>query len=192
MRFKLPILLLFILGLSNYINAQKYLSLEKAEVSKEWQGNVFTSSKTLSENIAAATQFTILTDLLKDSKLQGSLDKNEMVTVFVFTDASFSKLAKKSKDSILGNPLITQKLVKYLSVPGRVDQHSLKMAVTKNGGKAYLATLSGEKLGVKEVDGVFKLVDSANRTATIIASDFYYKKGFFHIIDGLVFPEPKE
>jgi uncharacterized surface protein with fasciclin (FAS1) repeats len=192
MQFKNAIQLLFIFCLAQTVSAQKYLSVEKAEITKEWEGNDFNSSKTLMENIADASQFTIFTKLLKDERLRENLEKNEMVTIFIFTDESFLELPKKSRDSILGNPLITQKLVKHLSVPGRMDQHSLKMAVLKNGGKAYLSTLSGESLGVREVNGELQLVDSDNRIATFVASDFYHKNGFFHIVNGLIFPETKE
>ena len=188
MQFKILTLLLFVLNLTNPAMAQKYLSTENVEVSKEWNGNTFTSAKTFVENISESKSLQFFAEIVADEELQAVLEKEEMVTIFVIADSSFLEIPEKSRDSILGNKELTLSMVKYLSVPGRLDSNSLKMAVSKNDGKAYLATLSGEKIGVREVSGKLQLVDSENRTATIIESDFYHKKGFFHIVDGLVFP----
>jgi uncharacterized surface protein with fasciclin (FAS1) repeats len=92
----------------------------------------------------------------------------------------------------LGNSKIINSVVKYLAVPGRVDSNTLKSEIAKKGGIIYLKTLEGESLGVRETNGELQLVDSENRTATIIAQDFYHKNGFFHIIDGLIFPASEE
>jgi hypothetical protein len=61
-------------------------------------------------------------------------------------------------------------------------------AIEKNGGKAYFTTLSGETIGVKMLDGRVVLFDSEKNIATITASNFYHKNGFFHIINGLLYP----
>lgn len=188
MNLKNAFLLIFICFLSIQVSSQKYLSADKVEVIKEWKGNKFTSTKTILENIEQAPQFTILTSILKGDVLREALAKEEMVTIFAMTDAAFLELPKKSRDSILGNTNLTKSMVKYLSVPGRVDSYSLKTALKKNNGTVFLATLEGEKLQVKEIEGQLQLIDSEKRNAKIIASDFYHKNGFFHIVEGLVFP----
>ncbi|WP_310993921.1 fasciclin domain-containing protein [Aequorivita marina] len=192
MKFKNALLLVFITFLSVQVTAQKYLSKDHKEVTAAWKDNDFTSSKTILENIEEAPQFTILSGILKNKALQQTLDKEEMITVFAMTDAAFMELPKKSRDSILGNSKLTEAMIKYLSVPGRLDSYSLKAALKKNNGSVFLATLAGEKLEVKEVNGVLQLIDSEKRTARIIASDFYHKNGFFHIVEGLVFPHSEE
>lgn len=188
MNLKNAFLLIFICFLSIQVSSQKYLSADKVEVIKEWKGNKFTSTKTILENIEQAPQFTILTSILKGDVLREALAKEEMVTIFAMTDVAFLELPKKSRDSILGNTNLTKSMVKYLSVPGRVDSYSLKTALKKNNGTVFLATLEGEKLQVKEIEGQLQLIDSEKRNAKIIASDFYHKNGFFHIVEGLVFP----
>ena len=79
-------------------------------------------------------------------------------------------------------------MLEYLAVPGRLDSNSLKTAVQKNSGKAYLTTVQGQLLEIKEEAGQLVLVDGHGNSATIIAPDFYHKNGFFHVIDGLIFP----
>lgn len=189
MHFKNTILLLFVVCLGTSVSAQKYLSTGKAVVTEEWNGNQFTSEKTFAENISEAPQFGILSNLLENETLRNRLENNEMVTIFAFTDAPFEQMTEKSRDSILVNTKLTNAMVRYLAVAGRVDSNSLKKEAEKNGGQTSIKTLNGQLLGIKESNGKLQLVDSENRTATIIASDFYHKNGLFHIVNGLIFPE---
>lgn len=188
MQLKNTLLLFFFVCFGTTVSAQKYLSTTNVLVTDEWQGNHFTSTKTFAENIEEAPQFTILAKLLKNEALRKTLESEEMVTIFAVTDSAFLKLPKKSRDSLLGNTALMTSMVKYLAVPGRLDSNSLKTAIEKNGGKAYVTTLDGRKLGIQEENGTLVLVDAENNTATIIAPDFYHKHGFFHIVVGFVFP----
>lgn len=185
-------LLLFIIVCGNLVSAQKYLSKEMSEVSKEWNENTFTSTKSFADNVIKAPEFTILSKILKDSSLEEAIEKSEMVTIFAVSDKAFSKLEKKQKDSLLGNKRLMVSMVKYLIVPGRIDKHGLETEAKNHNGRFNLATLNGQKLGVIEKEGKLYLVDSQGRRAAIIETDFYHKNGFFHIIDGLVFPDSEE
>lgn len=192
MRIKNTFLLLFIVCLGTTVSAQKYISTNTAEVSKTLGESTFTSNKTFYENIEEAPDFTILAKILKNEPSRKKLESQEMVTFFAIADEAFLNLSKKSRDSILGNSKIINSVVKYMAVPGRVDSNTLKNEIAKKGGTIYLKTLEGENLGVRETNGALQLVDSENRTATIIAQDFYHKNGFFHIVNGLIFPPSEE
>lgn len=191
MQLKNTLLILFIVCFGTTVSAQKYISTKSAEVSKVLGESNFTSSKTFFENIEEAPDFTILAKILKNDPLRQKLDGQEMVTIFALADEAFLNLTKKSRDSILGNKRLVSSIVKYLAVPGRLDSNSLKIAVEKNGGKAYLTTVEGQRLAIKEDSGQLVLIDEHNNTARIIAPDFYHKNGFFHIVDGIVFPPSK-
>lgn len=192
MRIKNTFLLLFIVCLGTTVSAQKYISTNTVEVSKTLGESTFTSNKTFYENIEEAPDFTILAKILKNEPSRKKLESQEMVTFFAIADEAFLNLSKKSRDSILGNSKIINSVVKYMAVPGRVDSNTLKNEIAKKGGTIYLKTLEGENLGVRETNGALQLVDSENRTATIIAQDFYHKNGFFHIVNGLIFPPSEE
>ncbi|SRX75468.1 fasciclin domain-containing protein [Aequorivita antarctica] len=192
MQFKNTFLLLFMVCLVTTVSAQKYLSTNNDEVSKILGESTFTSNKTFYENIEDAPDFTILAKILKNDPSRKKLESQEMVTFFAISDEAFLNLSKKGRDSILGNSKIINSVIKYLAVPGRVDSYTLKSEIAKKGGTIYLKTLEGENLGVRETNGELQLVDSENRTATIIAQDFYHKNGYFHIIDGLIFPATEE
>lgn len=188
MQLKNTFLILFMVCFGATVSAQKYISTKNAEVSKVLGESNFTSSKTFFENIEEAPDFTILAKILKNDPLRKKLEGQEMVTIFALADEAFMNLPKKSRDSILGNNKLVSSIVKYLAVPGRLDSNSLKTAVEKNGGKAYLTTVEGQRLAIKEEAGQLILIDEHNNIARIIAPDFYHKNGFFHIVDGIVFP----
>ncbi len=176
------------IGFGSTLSAQKYISTNHDEVSKTLGDSNFSSSKSLFENLKDAPDFTILAKILKNDQLRRSLEKEEMVTVFAIADEAFMNLTKKSRDSILGNTRLVNSMIKFLAVPGRLDSHSLKTAVEKNGGKALLTTVEGNSLEIIEENGQLMLVDSYNNKAKILVADFYHKNGFFHIVDGFVFP----
>lgn len=188
MQFKNTFLLLFIVCFGASVSAQKYISKSNTEVSRVLGHSNFTSSKTFFENIEEAPDFTILAKILKTDPARSALEKQEMVTIFAIADESFMNLPKKTRDSILGNRRLVTSMLEYLAVPGRLDSNSLKAAVQKNGGKAYLTTVEGQRLEIKEEAGQIVLIDSHDNSAKIIAPDFYHKNGFFHIIDGVIFP----
>lgn len=185
-------LLLLIVLCPTIVSAQKYLSKESPEIEMEWKSHIFFSTKTFAENIGQAPEFSMLSKVLKDKALSEALGNEEMITVFAITDEGFSKLDKKQRDSIMGDKNQMASIVKFLTIPGRIDRHGLQTAVKKHDGKAYLATLNGENLGVTEKDGKLYLVGSKGRLAAIVGTNFYHKNGLFHIVDGIVFPTSKK
>src|SRR5690554_4250149 len=185
-------LLLLVVLSSTVVSAQKYLSKKSPEITKEWKGYSFSSTKTIVENIEEVSEFNIFSKTLKDKKLIESLEKEEMVTIFVFIDDAFAKLDEKQRESVMENKNLMSSIVKFTSVPGRIDKHGLQNAVKKHNGTAYLTTLSGEDLGVSKKNDQLYLVDSEGRKAAIIEADFYHKNGLFHIVDGVVFPSSKK
>ncbi len=192
MKLKIFSLLLFVATYSSLATAQKYLNKEMPEITAEWNGNFFVSTKTLKDNLQGAPQFSILSSILEDKALTESMDQPEMFTAFVFTDSSFNGLEKKTKDSILNNKPLLVSMVKYLVVPGRIDEYGLRKEINKRNGMVFLRTLTGQNIGANIHDDKLYLIDSEGNTALVTASNYYHKKGFFHIVEGLVFPGAKE
>ena len=187
----LSFLFLFLL-IGNTVFSQKYLSAKTVDVSSEWKGNTFNSSKSFYENIEDVPQFSVLTKILNNKSLRETLESKEMITIFAFSDDAFSQFTEEQRDSIVGKTTLVNAIVKNMVVLGRVDENSLRTEVKKHQGIMYLNTLSGEKLGVKEEDGSLIIVDSNGNTATVTATNFVHKNGFFHIVNGLVYPPEKK
>jgi uncharacterized surface protein with fasciclin (FAS1) repeats len=174
------------------VSAQKYSSGLTSEVQSTWEGISFSSKKTIQENINEAPTLSVIAKVASENELVAALAKEEMVTLFVPMDVAFTNLSKKERESLLSNRSRLSSMVKFLSIPGRVDLNSLTTAIEKNGGTAYFTTLSGETIGTKILNNNVVLFDSENNMATITASNFYHKNGFFHIINELVYPSGDE
>ncbi len=188
MRLKTTFFVLTLSLMTASVSAQKYTNSKNVEVSKEYNGTTFTSTKTLSENIQNAGQFSYLTaNEVKPELLEDILDDSMMYTVFLPSNEAFDALPEKTRKALLANRIQLQDVLKYHIIQGRLDSYSLKKAIEKNGGTAQLKTLQGEKLNIKEVNGQLILFDAQNNTATVSGADFYHKNGFAHIVDGLVF-----
>ena len=168
------------------VSAQKYTQKQNTEVTKEWKSHTFSSQKTLAENIAEVESFSLLNKAL-DKQMVSTMDNEEMVTVFAPVDAGFMKLSKASRDSLMAR---TPNFIEYYVVAGRVDANTLESEIERNNGTVYLLTLSGEKLGARKENDKIVLFDAKNNKAVITASDYYHKNGFFHIIEGVLFPSP--
>lgn len=188
MKFKNPLIALIFCFAFTTITAQKYSSKSAAEVTSEWNGTTFSSTKTFTENIEGMESFSFLNGILEDKALHNALGNEEMVTIFAPLNSSFENLKKSDRKALLADKTKISKTVKFLVVPGRVDVNSIKRAAYR-GEPMYMNTLSGEKLGAKMVDGKIILFDAQNNTAELKANNFYHKNGLFHIVDGLVYPD---
>lgn len=186
--------LVFLLLSSCLITAQKYSNTSQDEVTKEWNGNTFSSKKSFFENIEGIQNLSFLIEALQNEDFRNKLESEEMITIFAPLDQSFLKLPKKTSDSIVNysNGDLLKSIVKYHIVPGRIDYHSLLKSIKVNNGIAYFSTIEGEKLGIKEINGELLLFDSKNNTSIIKAYDFYHKNGLFHFVEGIVFPVSEE
>ncbi|MFT5435845.1 MAG: putative surface protein with fasciclin (FAS1) repeats [Ulvibacter sp.] len=187
MRFKNLFFIAFCFIITS-ASAQKYSSGSTSVAKSTWEGISFSSEKTIQENINEAPKLSIVAKVASEDELVAAIAKEEMVTIFVPVDIAFTDLPKKERELLLSNTSRLSSMMKFLTIPGRVDLNSMITAIEKNDGKAYFTTLSGETIGVKMLDGRVVLFDSEKNIATITASNFYHKNGFFHIINGLLYP----
>ncbi len=172
---------------STVVIAQKYKSTSASSISKEWQGITFTSDKTLQENIAQSASFSVMTTILENESLTTQLYSQEMITVFVANNTSFMSLDEDARKALLADSQRVTQLVKFLTIPGRVDKNSIQKAISVSGGTAYFMTLEGEKLAVTKKEEAFVISDSKGNSAVIKETDFYHKNGFFHMVEGIAF-----
>lgn len=167
--------------------AQKYLSKEMAEIEVNRKDAVFSSKKTLLENTSQSSELTIFSQIIEQPAIQDLLNKQEMVTVFVILDDAFSDLNKKKKQALLSDREKLKKMVAHLSIPGRVDQNGMEVAVKKNNGKAWFSTLQGTELTIVSENDKLYIVDPNGKKAAVSATNFFHKNGIFHFIDKRLF-----
>lgn len=186
MNFK-HILCIALIGLSSASMAQKYKSTSNISITKDWQQITFTSDKTLQENIAQSSSFSIMAAILEDQLISNQLSSQEMVTVFVAKDSSYLALDETNRKALLSDNQRVLQLVKFHTIPGRVDKNAIEKAISISGGIAYFMTLDGEKLAVSKNKEALTISDSKGNTAVINETDFYHKNGFFHMVEGIAF-----
>lgn len=183
---KLKILLTFLCLATITVSAQKYTNTKVAKATKEWNGNTFSSEKSLLQNIENSNQFSLAATLLKD----GVIEDDAMLTAFIMINNSFASLDEEKQNALFNDTW--KSYINYHLIPGRVDANALEKALEKGNGKAEFTTVQGQRLGVKRDNGAIVLFDGNGNTAKIIATNFYHKNGFFHIIDGLLLPSTEQ
>ena len=186
MNFK-HIFCIALIGLSSASIAQKYKSTSNISITKDWQQITFTSDKTLQENIAQSSSFSIIAAILENQLISDQLSSQEMVTVFVANDSSFLALDETNRKALLSDNQRVSQLVKFHTIPGRVDKNAIEKAISISGGIAYFMTLEGRKLAVSKNKEALTISDSKGNTAVINETDFYHKNGFFHMVEGIAF-----
>ena len=186
MNFK-HILCIVLIGLSSASMAQKYKNTSNISITKEWQQITFSSDKTLQENIAQSSSFSIMAAILEDQLISNQLSSQEMVTVFVANDSSFLALDQTNRKALLSDNQKVLQLIKFHTIPGRVDKNAIEKAISISGGIAYFMTLEGEKLAVSKNKEALTISDSKGNTAVLNETDFYHKNGFFHMVEGIAF-----
>lgn len=189
-RIRITLLIAAIL-VGNVLHAQKYLSTENEKIVKEYRGVSFSSEVTLFENLNESGMFSKFAELL-EAHGTATFSDGFMGTVFVIPDSTFERVAEENETLDLNDPVRMKELLHFMIVPGRVDNYSIRKAIDKSGGVAYFKTVSGEKLRIKLLGDKMVIIDSNGNTAEIIATNFYHSNGFFHIADGIVFPDGTE
>ena len=186
LKFQFPLLVCMLLCCST-ISAQKYGDSEGVVVVKEWKGIAFSSEKSLYENVSQSPELKRISAILE--ALESDIfDAEFNGTVFVAVDSSYNSLSEEELEALFADRTKLKEFFNYYIVPGRLDAFAIKKAIEKNGGVAKLKTLSAVNLNVKLENDALLLFDMQKNSARIIATDYYYNSGFFHIVDGLVFP----
>lgn len=191
MRSKLLLSVLLTLFVTAGLFAQKYTNTEMSEVTKTYQGNEFSSNKTLLENLQEANGFSYFSEILENYSDEIFTD-NFMGTVFVISDAGLEK-AKEEKDSFdYHDPAYQKFQLQFFIIPGRLDAHAINKAVEKGGGSARFKTVSGTGILIRKSGDELYLYGTDDERSKIIATDFFHRHGFFHIVEGPLVPPISE
>jgi len=181
--------LVCVIAVSTITAQKKYKSDDGTIVTKTYEGTVFTSEKTFTENITGTDDFTYLSAILEDESLVAMLSEKEMITVFAPKNATFSNLDEETRESILSNPSLLKNIMKRHVIPGRVDSNSIRKGIAKNDGVIHYTTLAQERISFAlNKSGQIVMFDSDENRAIITSEDYMHQNGFFHVVDGLILP----
>src|SRR5437899_10062196 len=119
-------------------------------------------SKNIIQNAVNSKEHTTLVAAVRAAGLVETLQGAGPFTVFAPTNAAFGKLPAGTVEALL-KPEMKEKLVAVLTyhvVPGRLSAKDLMDAAKKNGGKAELKTVEGDKLWVESKGSTLTVWDA--------------------------------
>ena len=84
-----------------------------------------------------------------------------------------------------------EKLTEILTthvVAGNYTGADIMALVAANDGKAYVTTLSGDKIKVKQWEGALYIKDANGNKSKVAIADIEASNGTVHVIDGVILP----
>ncbi|MEX0997819.1 MAG: fasciclin domain-containing protein [Flavobacteriaceae bacterium] len=185
------IVLLFILTVSTTFSQSKYKTTDSREITKKL-GEYTTSSKSsLSENLFDIPKFSHTASLYKIINFEELIKNEEMVTVFISDNNAFAHLSEKERKGLLSasNKEQLKEIVSYYIIPGRVDEHSIRKAISDGNGSASFRTLNGKTIRFLLEDYQIYLYTDNGSKSKLMETNFRHNKGFFHLTDGFAIPQ---
>jgi uncharacterized surface protein with fasciclin (FAS1) repeats len=147
-------------------------------------------SKNIIQNAVNSRDHTTLVAAVKAAGLVETLQGPGPFTVFAPTNAAFAKLPAGTVDSLL-KPQMKEKLVAVLTyhvVPGRLSAKDLMDAAKKNGGKAELKTVEGDKIWVESKGNTLTIWDAKGNASKVTVQNVFQSNGVIHVIDTVLLP----
>jgi uncharacterized surface protein with fasciclin (FAS1) repeats len=145
------------------------------------------SNISLVDNLSKISDFSKQVQMFQLTGFETFTENMQMVTVFVVRNNAFDVMNEKELEQFLSTPNaknLSALLSSYM-IPGRVDEHAIRRAVTDGGGAASFRTISGKTIRFhNEGDLIYLITDNGSKSK-LLETNFYHNKGFFHITDKL-------
>ncbi|NTU47291.1 fasciclin domain-containing protein [Candidatus Roizmanbacteria bacterium] len=126
--------------------------------------------------ITSSSNYRTFVQAVQLAELQQTLEANGPYTVFVPSDAAFSRIPSSTINTVLQNKSQLTMLLKYHIVQGRYTLNDLK-------SKTTLPTLEGKNLSIEQ-SGNDVLVNNIH----IVSPNNEANNGVVHVIDGVLIP----
>jgi uncharacterized surface protein with fasciclin (FAS1) repeats len=146
---------------------------------------------TIGDALAGSADHSSLVQALRSSGLIDTLGGAGPYTVFAPTNAAFEAIPEDARRSLMA-PEQRERLTELLSyhiVSGTVTAEDLGRAIDRGqGGRAELATVTGENLGVSRDGNAIVVSDAAGGRARVTRADQNSSNGVVHSIDAVLMP----
>jgi len=154
-------------------------------------GQAMFRTRDIVDNAVNSADHTTLVAAVKAAGLVETLKGSGPFTVFAPTNAAFAALPEGTVPTLLEpqNKEHLTKVLTYHVVPGRLDAAALVKGIKRGGGKATLATASGESLRIM-MNGDRNVVvrDAKGGVAAISTYDVVQSNGVIHVVDKVLLP----
>ncbi len=148
------------------------------------------ASKSIVDNAVNSRDHTTLVAAVGAAGLVQTLQGPGPFTVFAPTNAAFAKLPGGTVDALLlpENKSKLASVLTYHVVSGKLSGQDLMAMAMKNGGKATLQTVQGEKLTARTNGKALMLTDAQGGSATVTIADVNQSNGVIHVVDAVLLP----
>lgn len=188
----LPVIALFIFT-GTTIHAQNVYSNDSNKVLTKVLGtDSIHSNLSLAENLSKIPSFSRQSALFQIIDFENLINQHHMVTVFVVKNNAFDFMDEEELEQFLSSSnksKLTEMQSNYI-IPGRVDEHSIRKAISDGGGAASFRTINNKTIRfIAEGETVFLNTDSGLKSR-LLETNLYHNKGFFHITAGFPVKKP--
>ena len=182
------IVLSVLLGCSLYSYAQDNVK------AKNIDGTIILPSKTITDNLSTAPNFSAFYTLLKTSGLANTLGVTP-VTVLAPSNKAFAKLPPGQLDTLVkpGNSTALTAFINNHILPGKVTSATIAQQIKLNKGTATLTTAAGNKLTAKiDVNRNIVLTGINGNQSVISRFDAVVKNGVMHVVTEVLAAPPNQ
>src|SRR4051812_12881983 len=172
------------LAFGAFAASPSFAQMKKDEQTVTVGGAPMYPSKNIVQNAVNSKDHTTLVAAVKAAGLVETLQSPGPFTVFAPTNAAFAKLPKGTVEGLL-KPEMKEKLVAVLTyhvVAGRHSAKDLMDAAKKNGGKAELTTVEGDKLWVESKGNTLTVWDVKGNASRITIQNVFQSNGVIHVV----------
>ncbi len=146
---------------------------------------------TIGDALAGSTDHSSLVQALQSSGLIETLGGAGPYTLFAPNNAAFAAIPEDARRSLMA-PEQRERLTELLSyhiVSGTVTAEDLGRAIDRGeGGRAELATVTGENLSLSRDGSAIVISDAAGGRARVTRADQNQSNGVVHSIDAVLMP----
>lgn len=149
------------------------------------------TSGTIIDAAVGTPQLSTLVTAVKAADLVSTLNGDGPFTVFAPTDSAFAKLPAGTVETLVkpeNKSALTNILTSHV-VAGNLSAADIVAKVEANGGKAYVRTLSGAKLKIRQYGDKLYIKDESGGTSYVTIADIMKSNGTVHVIDGVLLPK---
>lgn len=183
--------ILFFFTVSLAVAQNKYADSDTRVITKELGEVSIQSNRSIEENLSEITSFSHLMTIYNLIDFEEMIKNEEMVTVFVSDNNALAHMNDKERKAFLSssNRANLKEIISYYVIPGRVDEHAIRKAITDGNGAASFRALDGKTIRFM-IDGETIYLYAANGSRSqLLITNYRHKKGFFHITNGLAIPQ---
>ncbi len=183
--------ILFFFIVSMAVAQNKYADSDSRVITKELGEVSIQSNLSLNENLSKIDSFSHLLTIYDLIGFEQMIQNEEMVTVFVSENNALAYMDNEERKAFLSssNTANLKEIISYYVIPGRVDEHAIRKAITEGNGAASFRALDGKTIRFRLEGETIYLYAANGSRSKLLNTNYRHSKGFFHITDGFAIPQ---